>query len=277
MKIRTLLLLVFPLIVASCIRIENIPEVTVTPTVEITTHIANGKLNATIRLNSATSIVVAGNVPINYYYLGSASIIDAKTGDQLANTVIDDDGIVQIFSISADTAGINDFIISATGELSVHAGDKDKTFLTSSPFYGESQITFSFEELPQLSLNPSIVINSSIIGKELIATVTINANPAIQVQGSVPIIYQFQGDVKLIDGGNPNNQATIDFEDKGSIEVNRILEVKRDTSNVDRYIIKVSGWVAAFGDTNKTGNASNNPYLTSVLFYAENEVIINSE
>lgn len=232
-------------------------------------------MNATIRLNSATAIVVAGNVPIEYGYLGAASIVNAKTGETLERQVIDNDGIVQLISISTDTAGIDDFIISATGELEVYAGDKNNTFLTSSPFYGESQLTFSVEVLPQLSLNPSIVINSNIIGKELVATVTINANPAIQVQGSVPIIYQFQGDVKLIDGGNPNNQATVDFEDKGSIEVNRILEVKGDTSNVDRYIIKVSGWVAAFGDTNKTGNASNNPYLTSILFYAENEVVIN--
>ncbi|MBN2697850.1 MAG: hypothetical protein JXR52_03435 [Bacteroidales bacterium] len=272
MKRGIVLLVLTGMFLTGCIKIEDIPIVSVEPAVTITTHIANGKINATITLNSVTTVLVAGNVKLTYQYNGSASIIDAETGAQLAYNLIESEGATQIFSISADTAGINDFIIWAQGELEVYAEDKDNTFLTSSPFYGEEQYTVFFEIVPRLSVSPTVTIISNISGGKLNTTAIVYANPEIQELGNIPVLYKYEGLVILIDTRTGKQIASSTFPSGG---ISQFTTVSADIAASDHFLIVVNGQIVVYADSGNDGNTANDILLNTGLFYAEDEVIIN--
>ena len=273
MRIRLFILSLLALSISGCIKIEDIPIITVNPEVSITTYVANGKLNATITLNSSTTVLVAGNVKMNYTYAGSASIIDARTGTELSMTAIEEEGAIQIFTINTDTAGYDDFIILIQGELEVYAEDKDNTFLTSSPFYGVDQITFYEEVIPDLTVAPSVIINSHIREGKLYATLTLHVNPAIRIQGNIPILYIYEANASLIDMETGNYLKNEPFSKSGG--TTQILTLSTDTAGVDRILIMTEGSISAYADIGEVGYDSNDLFITSRNFYAENEVIIN--
>jgi hypothetical protein len=201
-------------------------------------------------------------------------MIDAGTGTQIATVQIENEGAIQIISMEADTAGIDGIVIIAHGDLVVYAGDKDNTYLTSSPFYGEQQIIYYQEEVPRLSIAPSVIINRNISGGNLNATVTINANPAIQALGNIPIIYKYEGSAFLVDMETGNQLAKEDFESGGTTQIKGI---SADTTGIDRMLITASGQIVVWADNGNDGVSSNDTYLTSGLFYDELEVIINPD
>ncbi|HDR67798.1 MAG TPA: hypothetical protein ENN61_01980 [Bacteroidaceae bacterium] len=269
---RSLIIVIFTgIFLSGCIVIEDIPIVSVNPAVTITSHIASGKVFSTVTLNSVTTVLVPGNVKLSYQYTGSASIINAANGAQLAYQQIDLEGSTQIFTISADTAGVNDFIIIIQGELEVYAEDKKNTYLTSAPFHGEEQYTFFVEEVPRVSVNPTVTIMSHISGKKLNTTAIVYANPVIQFLGNIPIVYQYEGIVLLIDGATGKHIATAEFPSGGT---SQFTTASADIAGIQRFVIIVTGQVVVYADRGNDEDPSNDIYLNSGLFYEEDEVII---
>lgn len=127
---RLLSLIAFTTILASagCLRIEEEPIMTVSPTAEITAHVKNGKIFATVQINVNPQIINAGNLPIYYEYGGEFAIYNTLTGTVIDLNSFTGGGLSQYYTVSADTASHKRFVIVAEGSISAIAdtgGDSD--------------------------------------------------------------------------------------------------------------------------------------------------------
>ena len=272
MKLRSVIIFVLAITLGSCITIEDIPIVTVAPSVTMSTYISGGELNVTMALTPGTSVLVGGNVDLAYFYTGTAAIIDANTGESLETVAIDEEGAIQFITMSTDTSGVDEVVIVVAGDLEVYAKDKDDTYLTSSPFYGEEQIVYYREELPLLTVAPSVVINWNISGGAFHSTVTVYANPAISTLGSVPIKYLYQGKTSLTDMGTGIELVSERYENNYT---SQYVKLSADTTGVDRMLITAFGNIDVYADVGNDGNPSNDVKISSGQFYDELEVVIN--
>ena len=130
----------------SCIRIEEEPILTINPTADISAHIKNQKVFATVQINVNPQILTVGNIPLYYEYEGELAIYNTRTGTIIDVNAFTGGGLSQVYTVSADTASHKRFVVIASGEINAFAdiGDdadpaNDK-ILTTSGFYSELQI-----------------------------------------------------------------------------------------------------------------------------------------
>lgn len=131
----------------SCIRIEEEPILTINPTAVISAHIKNQKVFATVQINVNPQILSVGNIPLYYEYRGGLAIYNTFTGTIIDVNAFTGGGLSQVYSVSADTASHERFVVIASGTVNAFADigdDDDKTndkVITTGGFYTEQQIT----------------------------------------------------------------------------------------------------------------------------------------
>jgi len=130
----------------SCIRIEEEPILTINPTADISAHIKNQKVFATVQINVNPQILSVGNVPLYYEYGGELAIYNTVTGTIIDVNAFTGGGLSQVYTVSADTTSHKRFVVIASGTINAYAdiGDDDDPandrLLTTGGFYSEQQI-----------------------------------------------------------------------------------------------------------------------------------------
>lgn len=140
----------------SCIRIEEEPILTINPTADISAHIKNQKVFATVQINVNPQILSVGNIPLYYEYGGELAIYNTVTGTIIDVNAFTGGGLSQVYTVSADTTSHKRFVVIASGTINAYAdtGDDDDPandrILTTGGFYSEQQI-IPAEILPGLN------------------------------------------------------------------------------------------------------------------------------
>lgn len=130
----------------SCIRIEEEPILTINPTADIYAHIKNQQVFATVQINVNPQIQSVGNIPLYYEYEGELAIYNTLSGTIIDVNAFTGGGLSQVYTVSADTASHERFIVIASGTINAYAdiGDDDEEtndkILTTGGFYSERQI-----------------------------------------------------------------------------------------------------------------------------------------
>ncbi len=141
-KILPLLVLIFSV---SCINLEEEPILLVNPTAELSAHIKNEKIYATVLINVNPQVLTPGNIPILFDFSGELAIYNTETGKIIDVNAFSGDGLSQVYTVSADTASHDRFIVTATGSIKAYAdigndGDRGNDKLISAgDFYQEAQ------------------------------------------------------------------------------------------------------------------------------------------
>lgn len=155
MKKNHIILGIFLVTLFSCIRIEEEPILTINPTADISAHIKNQKVFATVQINVNPQILTVGNIPLYYEYEGELAIYNTRTGTIIDVNAFTGGGLSQVYTVSADTASHERFVVIASGMINAYADIGDDTdpsndkILTTGGFYRESQI-IPAEILPQM-------------------------------------------------------------------------------------------------------------------------------
>jgi len=272
MKIRFIIIPFFALLLTGCIKIEDIPIIEASPSVSILTHVVDTTIYATFTLTPNVTFIVAGNVGLSYNYEGIAKIIDLNTGEQIGSSVIQDEGATQVITVPAPIAGVDGIVMIAAGKLDVYGEDSDNTFLTTAPFYGEEQLVFSEEVIPELDVNPTVTIDNYISAGTMYATISMYANPEFRTVGTIPVYYKYVGRLSFIDL-DTDKPLSFGFNDTGGKSFIFNLG-SRDVSGINSMLIKVDGQVDAFYIV-PNSIPKDTVLIHSGLFYAEQEVVIN--
>lgn len=134
---------------ASCINIEEEPILLVNPTAEISAHVKNEKIYATVLVNVNPQVLTPGNIPILFDFSGELAIYNTETGNIIDVNAFSGDGLSQVYTVSADTASHRRFVVTAMGRIKAFAdigndGDpaNDK-LIASGDFYREAQYVVS--------------------------------------------------------------------------------------------------------------------------------------
>jgi hypothetical protein len=145
-RILPILALIFSV---SCLNIEEEPILLVNPTAEISAHIKNEKIYATVLLNVNPQVLTAGNIPILFNFSGELAIYNTRTGNIIDVNAFSGGGLSQVYTVTADTASHERFIVTASGSISATAdigndGDpaNDK-LISTGDFYQEAQFLIS--------------------------------------------------------------------------------------------------------------------------------------
>jgi hypothetical protein len=146
------------LLMVSCIKIEEEPILLVNPTAEISAHIKNQKIYATVLINVNPQVLTAGNIPILFDFSGELAIYNTKTGNIIDVNAFNGDGLSQVYTVTADTASHERFVVTASGSIRATAdigkdGDPSNDKLISTgDFYQETQFIIS-EMIPPSELD----------------------------------------------------------------------------------------------------------------------------
>lgn len=146
LKIFPFLILIFTV---SCINIEEEPILLVNPTAEISAHVKNEKIYATVLVNVNPQVLTAGNIPILFDFSGELAIYNTETGNIIDVNTFSGDGLSQVYTVSADTASHERFVVTASGRIQAFAdigndGDPDNDkLIASGDFYREAQYVVS--------------------------------------------------------------------------------------------------------------------------------------
>jgi hypothetical protein len=141
-----LLVLIF---MAGCLNIEEEPILLVNPTAELSAHIKNEKIYATVLVNVNPQVLTAGNIPILFDFSGELAIYNTITGNPIDVNAFSGDGLSQVYTVSADTATHERFVVSARGRIQAFAdigndGDpSNDKLIASGDFYQEAQYIVS--------------------------------------------------------------------------------------------------------------------------------------
>lgn len=145
-KIVPFFLLVFSV---SCLNIEEEPILLVNPTAELSAHIKNEKLYATVLVNVNPQVLTPGNIPILFDFSGELAIYNTETGNPIDVNAFSGDGLSQVYTVSADTASHQRFVVTASGRIRAYAdigndGDPDNDkLIATGDFYREAQYVIS--------------------------------------------------------------------------------------------------------------------------------------
>ena len=136
----------------SCFDLEEEPILLVNPSAELSAHVKDKKLYATALVNVNAQVLFAGNIPTRFEVEGELAIYDTDNGTIIDLSTIDNnEGLAQTYTVSADTAFRDRFIVIASGSVSAYAdvGDDGYTsndkLLSQGDFYQEAQ--FIVEEV----------------------------------------------------------------------------------------------------------------------------------
>jgi hypothetical protein len=130
----------------SCLNLEEEPILLVNPSAELSAHVKDQKIFATALVNVNAQVLFAGNIPTRFEVDGELAIYDTDNGRIIDVRSIDnDEGLAQTYTVSADTAFRERFIVIASGSVSAYAdvGDDGSTgndkLLSQGDFYQEAQ------------------------------------------------------------------------------------------------------------------------------------------
>ena len=149
--------LIFAILMAmglsSCLTIEEEPILLINPTAEISAHIKDQKIHATSLVNVNPQVLSAGNIPTVFTFSGELAIYNTTNGNIIDVNAFSGGGLSQVYSVSADTASHERFIIVASGTIKAYAdigndGDEaNDKLISEGDFYQEAQ--YSVSELLQ--------------------------------------------------------------------------------------------------------------------------------
>lgn len=129
----------------SCIRIEEEPILLINPTAEISAHIKNQKIFATVLVNVNPQVLSPGNIPTIFDFSGELAIYNTATGNEIDVKALSGGGLSQVYTVSADTTKQERFVVIASGTIDAFAdigNDEDASnnrLISSGHFYQEQQ------------------------------------------------------------------------------------------------------------------------------------------
>ena len=160
MKIKRILPFLVLIFSVGCLNIEEEPILLVNPTAELSAHIKNQQIYATVLINVNPQVLTAGNIPILFDFSGELAIYNAETGNIIDVNAFSGAGLSQVYTVRADTASHERFIVTANGRIRAFAdigndGDEsnDKQIAVGD-FYREAQYIIS-ELVPGEEESPS--------------------------------------------------------------------------------------------------------------------------
>ena len=143
-------------ILISCIRIEEEPILLINPTAEISAHIKDRKIFATVVVNVNPQVLTPGNIPTIFDFTGELAIYNTATGNEIDVKAFSGGGLSQVYTVSADTTEQERFVVIASGTIDAFADigndedDSNDKLISSGHFYQEQQFIVS-GLLPPLS------------------------------------------------------------------------------------------------------------------------------
>jgi hypothetical protein len=149
MKIKRILPFIVLIFSVSCLNIEEEPILLVNPTAELSAHIKNEQIYATVLINVNPQVLTAGNIPILFDFAGELAIYNTETGNIIDVNAFSGDGLSQVYTVRADTASHERFVVTANGRIEAYAdigndGDESNDKLIAvGDFYREQQYIIS--------------------------------------------------------------------------------------------------------------------------------------
>lgn len=128
-----------------CLKMEEEPILLINPTTEISAHIKNERIYATALVAVNPQILTAGNIPTLYEFSGELAIFNTKTGNIIDVNAFTGGGLSQVYTVTADTASHDRFVVIASGTINVYAdigNDDDSSndkLISSGDFHEEAQ------------------------------------------------------------------------------------------------------------------------------------------
>jgi len=256
----------------SCITIEDEPFVIVDPAVEFRGHLLDDQVvvNSTVYANPA--FTNPGNIPTVFVYEGAIELYNELTGTLLATTPITGDGLSTVIRTEADATSMDNIIVSASGTVSAYAdkesdGDpSNDLFLHKSEFYDVANLSdvISLPNYPIVTMDPDIVYQTYLKGKELYTTATVLVNPTYVNAGSFPILFRFNGVMQLYDAGSGALLRSSTITGSGLTNATTVVT---DTTGRDGFIVITSGNITCTGDIGSDGNAGNDIPISTAEYY----------
>ncbi|MFZ5940840.1 MAG: hypothetical protein ACOYXB_09715 [Bacteroidota bacterium] len=268
-----LLLLVFQ----GCIRIENDPLVTVTPSIEFQGHIRNDEVHVTATIRANPTFVDPGNIPVIIYYEGTIDLYNTVSGELLTSEPITGKGLTSIVVAIASAKDFEDIIIIASGTVSAYAdkesdGDpSNDLFLHSSDFYQELSVAdiISIVPYPVVTMQPAVEFQTYIRSSELYTTATVTVNPDYVLTGESSILFKHEGVLQIYD---VVSGALLKSSSMAGNGLSNAVTILADTSSFDGFIIIASGVITCSEDVENDSNTSNDRFISSADFYEVLEV-----
>lgn len=151
MKIRIpfAILLFFLLSLSSCLNLEEEPILMINPTAEISAHIKNQKIHATGLISANPQMLYVGNIPVIYEFSGDLAIWNTLNGTIIDISAFSGGGLSQVYSVSADTAGHERFIVIISGSIKAYSdigndgNSSNNKLISEGDFYQETQFIVS--------------------------------------------------------------------------------------------------------------------------------------
>lgn len=153
MKNSLLLAILAGLGLSSCLSIEEEPILQINPSAEISAHIRDQKIYATALVNVNPQVFFTGNIPTIYTFSGELAIYNTLNGNIIDVNAFSGGGLSQVYSVSADTASHDRFVVVASGTIKAYADigndgdDANDKLISEGDFYQEAQ--FMVSELVQ--------------------------------------------------------------------------------------------------------------------------------
>lgn len=255
----------------SCITIEDDPFVIVDPTVVFRGHLLDDMVvvNSTVYANPA--FANPGNIPTVFVFEGEIDLYNELTGELLATTPIEGDGLSTVIRTEAEAASLDNIIVSAAGTVSAYAdkesdGDpSNDLFLHKSEFYEVANLAevINLPNYPIVTMDPDIEYQTYLKANELYITATIYSNPTYVNTGSFPILFRYDGVMQVYDpvSGTLLRSSTI----TGNGLTNAVT-VLTDTTGYDGFIVITSGNITCTGDIGNDGNTGNDIPISTAEF-----------
>ena len=133
----------------SCLNLEEEPILMVYPTAELSAHVKNEQIYATVLINVNPQVLTAGNIPILFDFSGELAIYNVETGNIIDVNAFSGEGLSQVYTVRADTASHSRFVVTAIGRIQAFAdigndGDESNDKLIAvGDFYQEAQYLIS--------------------------------------------------------------------------------------------------------------------------------------
>jgi hypothetical protein len=153
MKILYTLQILILLALTSC-TFEEEPILLISPTADISAHIKNQKIYATVIVNVNPQVLSAGNIPTVFQFTGELAIYNTVNGNIIDSNTFSGGGLSQAYTVSADTSSHDRFIVIASGTIDAFAdigndGESENDKLVSTgDFYQEAQFVVSDLVIP---------------------------------------------------------------------------------------------------------------------------------
>jgi hypothetical protein len=135
-------------VLSGCV-IEEEPVLLIRPTVEFSAHVKDEKIVATALISANPDILTPGNIPVIYRYSGEMDIHNTVNGSIIDYNAFSGGGLTQVYTVTADTATHERFIVIAFGTIKAYAdiandGEvSNDPLLASGDFYQEAQYIVS--------------------------------------------------------------------------------------------------------------------------------------